>query len=67
MNFEHPSYVVIVTEKWPWSSIMEKKSKLFSIAVTISVELPSIVILMVLGIYILKDLKHFATKENDAI
>jgi hypothetical protein len=36
MSFAHPSCAAIVILKW--SSIMEKKSMVFSIAVTMSVE-----------------------------
>ena len=52
MNFEHPSYAAIVIVKWQRSSIMEKKSIVFSVAATTSVELLLIVILMGQGISI---------------
>jgi hypothetical protein len=52
MNFEHPNYVAIVILKWQRSSIMGKISIVFSIAVTTSVELLSIMILMGQGISI---------------
>jgi hypothetical protein len=47
MSFIHPSYAAIVIVKWQRLSIMEKKSIVFSIAVTMSVELLLIVILTV--------------------
>jgi hypothetical protein len=43
MSFVHPSYAAIVIVKWQRSSLMEKKSIVFSIAVTTSVELLLIV------------------------
>ncbi len=52
MSFERPSYVATVTVKWQRSSTMEKKSIVFSVAVTTSVELLLIVILMGQGISI---------------
>ncbi len=51
MSFVHPSCAAIVIVKWQRSSIMEKKSIVFSLAVTMSVELLLIVISMVQGIY----------------
>ena len=44
MCFVHPSCAVIVIVKWQRSSLMEKKSIVFSVAVTTSVELLSIMI-----------------------
>jgi hypothetical protein len=47
MSFVHPSYAAIVIVKWQRSSLMEKKSIVFSVAVTTSVELLLIMISMV--------------------
>ncbi len=44
MNFVHPSCAAIVIMKQQRSSIMEKKSIVFSVAVTASVELLLIMI-----------------------
>jgi hypothetical protein len=48
MIFEYPGYVAIamVTVKWQRSSIKKKKSIVFAIAVTMSVELLLIMILI---------------------
>ncbi len=46
MNFKHPNYVAIVNVKQLRSRIMEKKSIVFSTAVTMSVGLQLIVIKM---------------------
>ena len=47
MSFVHPSYAAIAIVKWQRSSVMEKKSIVFSVAVTMSVDLLFIVISMV--------------------
>jgi hypothetical protein len=52
MSFVHPSCAAIVIVKWQRSSIMENKSIVFSIAVTMSVELLLIVISMAQGTFI---------------
>jgi hypothetical protein len=52
MNFVHSSCAAIVIVKWQRSSILEKKSIVFSVAVTTSVELLLIVILMAQGTFI---------------
>ena len=46
MSFVHPSYAAIVIVKWQRSSIMEKKSIVFSIAVAMKLELLLIMISM---------------------
>jgi hypothetical protein len=52
MSFVRPSYAAIVIVKWQRSSIMEKKLIVFSVAVTTSVELLLIEILMAQGTFI---------------
>jgi hypothetical protein len=51
MSFVHPSYAAIAIVKCQRSSMMEKKTIVFSVAVTTSVELPLIVISMAQGTY----------------
>ena len=47
MSFVHPSYAAIIIVKWQRSSLMEKKSIMYSFAVTMSEELLLIVLSMV--------------------
>jgi hypothetical protein len=52
MSFIHPSFAAIAIVKWQKSSMIEKKSIVFSVAVTMSVELLLIMISMAQGTFI---------------
>jgi hypothetical protein len=52
MSFIHPSFAAIAIVKWQKSSMIEKKSIVFSVAVTMSVELLLIVISMSQGTFL---------------